>query len=154
MELFALTFEAVRAWCERKNILVRFNEQLQQLAIPRPDDPNHHLRVLFRRERGMVTLAMPFRFPVPEGRAAAVDEALSYLNSASFMGCYAQNHAGKEIYFRVTVPSQGVGYTDASVEWLMRLVIGSHDHAEARLRAVAEAGAEPRSVLGQPAPDA
>ncbi len=154
MELFALTFDAVRAWCERKNVTVRFNEQLQQLAIPRPDDPNHFLRILFRRDRGMVTFAMPFRFQVPPERSAAVDEALAFLNSGSFMGCYAQNHEAREPYFRVTVPSQAVGYSDASVEWLIRLVISSHDNAEAKLKAVALGGGDPRAVLGPKAPDA
>jgi hypothetical protein len=147
MNPYLLTLDSLRAWCERGNVRAFVNVELGQLAIPRPEDQNHLLRVIFRPERNMATFALPYRFAVPKDRAAEFDLAVALANSASFMGAYVHNHQLSEAYFRVTVPTGGVGYTDDAITWLLRLVIGSHDALEKPLRAVALEGAPGTAVL-------
>jgi hypothetical protein len=151
MTPYLLTLDSLRAWCERGNVRAFVNVDLGQLAIPRPEDANHLLRVVFRPERSMATFALPYRFAVPADRSADFDLAVALANSASFMGAYVHNHQLSEAYFRVTVPTGGVGYTDDAITWLLRLVIGSHDALERQLRAVALEGA-PGTVVLPPNP--
>jgi hypothetical protein len=144
---YLLTLDSLRGWCERGSVRAFVNVELGQLAIPRPEDDKHLLRVIFRPERNMATFALAYRFAVPRERAAEFDLAISLANSASFMGAYVHNHQLSEAYFRVTVPTGGVGYTDETITWLLRLVIGSHDALERQLKAVALEGAPGTVVL-------
>lgn len=150
MTPYPLTLDALRGWCARGNVRAFVNVELGQLAIPRPEDEQHLLRVIFRPERNMATFALPYRFAVPKERAAEFDLAITLANSASYMGAYVHNHQLSEAYFRVTVPTGGVAYTDDAVTWLVRLVIGSHDALEKAFRAVALEGA-PGTVVLPPA---
>lgn len=153
MELFALTLDGMKAWCERKKLRYMVNEQLGQLAIPRPVDPPQAIRVIPRPERGMMTFAVPLPFAVPKDRHVAMDQALALVNSASYMGAWVLNHQRDEAYFRVTVPTRGVGYEDGAVEYLLQIVIGSVDRITPGLRAVALEGAPPERILASDDPN-
>ena len=153
MELFALTLDGVKSWCERKKLRYMTNEPLGQIAIPRPVDPPQSIRVIPRPERGMLTFAVALPFAIPKDRHLAVDQALSLANSATFMGAWVLNHQRNEAYFRITVPTRGVAYDDAAVEYLLQIVIATVDRVTPGLRAVALEGAPPERVLANEDPN-
>jgi hypothetical protein len=149
METWHLSLPAVRAWCERNQIRCLVNEKLGQIAIPRPLEPDMALRFIPRPERGMMTVAFPMPFVVPTDRQPEMREALSLANSSSFMGAWVLNGGKGEVYFRVTLPTEGVLYTDDGLRFVLQVVIGSAEGLVGRLRRVAAGEAAAASVIAQ-----
>ncbi len=147
MQAFALTPDAIKAWGQRKNVRILENAQLKQLALPHPNNPDTHIRFIPRPDRNLLTMAVPLKFEVPEDRVAPFCEALSLANSSTFAGAWTYNHQRNEPYFRITVPTIGTGYTDASLEFLVRVMFGSVDGMGPKLMKVALEGADPKSVI-------
>lgn len=148
-EGFALSLDALRAWCDRNNITYLFNERLQQIGVPTPLGREYVLRAIPRPSRGMMTLALVLPFPVSDERADAIARAVGLANSSTFMGAWVYNQGQRELYFRVTVPVEGVLYDDAAVRFLLQVVIGTVKGLAPRLRAIAEENAPWESVLAE-----
>lgn len=146
-EGFALSLDAVQAWCDRNSITYLKNDRLQQLAIPTPLGREYAVRVIPRPSRGMMTFALGLPLAVPAERAEAVARAVDLANGSSFMGAWVLVQSKGELYFRVTVPTDGVSYEDRAVRFLLQVVIGSVQGLGPRLRAVALEGAGWETVL-------
>ena len=146
-EGFALSLDALQAWCDRNSITFLKNDRLQQLAIPTPLGREYPVRVIPRPSRGMMSFIMVLPFAVPPDRAEVVSRALALANASSFMGAWVLQGNNNELYFRVTVPVDGVRYDDAAVRLLLQVVIGSVQGLGPRLRAVALDGAGWETVL-------
>lgn len=149
-EGFALSLEAMAAWCDRNSIVFMKNERLQQLAIPTPLGREYALRVIPRPSRGMMTFALQLPFAVPEDRAEAVSRAIALANASSFMGAWVYLNSNHELYFRVTVPVDGVSYDDQSIRFLLQVVIGTVQGLGPKLRAIALDGVGWDTLLGGP----
>lgn len=154
MDGFVLTLDAFRAWCDRNSVQYLYNEKLGQIGIPRPNDPNNLLRVIPRPNRGMLTFAYALPVAVPQEAYDRVRTAAMLSNSATFMGAWVLNHGKGELYFRVSVPVANVAYTDASVRYLLQVVIGTVEATSDKMKAVALEGADPSILIQrQPRPD-
>src|SRR5258706_7386283 len=112
-ELFVLSFDTLKAWCERQQYQFSENAQLGQLAIhyqlfgqPAP------LLVLPQKDRGMVMLVMKQPFAVPAERRPDVARATVLLNATTFMGAWVVNSQTGELFFRVSVPALDTQYSD------------------------------------------
>lgn len=151
-EGFALSLDAMQAWCDRNNITYMKNERLGQLAIPTPLGREFPVRVIPRPSRSMLTLALILPFPVPEERMDVVARAVAMANASSFMGAWVLVNNNHELYFRVTVPTEGVSYDDAAVRFLLQVVIGTVQGVGPRLRAIALEGASWETVVTGTAP--
>lgn len=145
---FVLSYENLKAWCDRQKYEYRANDEVGQLAInyallgqPSP------LMILPHLSRGMVMLAMRQPYSVPADRRAAILEATSLLNSTSLMGAWTANRETGEIFFRVTVVALDIGYTDQGLLHVARVVVGTSEKAAPALRAVALDGAEPSKAI-------
>lgn len=64
-EPYALDLAAVRAFCDRNGVPYVTNDELGQIAIPRPDRPAWAVRIVPRPERGMLTVAYPLPGRIP-----------------------------------------------------------------------------------------
>jgi hypothetical protein len=145
---FVLSFDTLKAWAQRQKYEFSENPQLGQLAIhyallgqPSP------LLVLPEPARGMVMFVMKQPFTVPPERRAAVVEAAAMLNSTSFMGAWVLNPNTGDLVFRVTVAALDIGYTDAGVLHVARVVVGTSERAAPALKAVALDGVAPAQAL-------
>lgn len=141
MATFTLTYPNLTAWCDRQQFQYLTNPQAGQLAILYKilgaDAP---LQLLPYPERSMLTLAVSLPFAVPQERYAAIKEALTQLNSRSYMGSWVLNPDKAEIYFRVTLPTLDNEYSDPGLLFVARVVIGSAESAAAPLYRIAQQG--------------
>lgn len=157
-ERFLLSFENVKAWCQRNKYEFSENAELGQLAI-------HYLLLAERAplmiiphtNRGMVMFVMKQPFTVPAERRAAITDAAGILNAIQLMGAWALNRDTGELFFRVTLPALDTGYTDQVLLHVSRIVVGTSEMAAAALRSIALEGAEPVKTIAaikppQPAP--
>lgn len=149
---FALSLDAMVAWCDRNNITYQKNDRLQQLAIPTPLGREYAVRVIPHPSRGMMTFAMAAPFAVPEDRADVVARAAALANASSFMGAWVLVTGKGELYFRVTTPTDGVSYEDSAVRFLLQVVIGTVQTFAPRFRAIALEGAGWETALTGSAP--
>ena len=94
----------------------------------------------------MLTVAFPLPGKIPAERMTALGAAANLMNSRTFLGSWVMNHESQEMYFRQTVLTEGVLYTDASVKELLQVVIGTVEIMVSRLDRVLK-GAEPEAVL-------
>ncbi|MCB9675871.1 MAG: hypothetical protein H6737_12185 [Alphaproteobacteria bacterium] len=143
---FTLDYESLKAFCDRQGLAYFTNDALDQIAIPRPDRRGWALRLVPRPEKGMLTIAYPLPGHIPQERMAALAASANLMNARTFMGAWVVNWETSEMYFRETVPTQGVEYTDDSVRELLQIVIGTVELMVPRLDAVLK-GAEPEAVL-------
>jgi len=107
-ELFVLSFETLKAWCERQGYQFSENPQLKQLAIhyqllgqPAP------LMVLPQLDRGMVMWVMKQPFTVPEDRRIEVARATALLNAAQQEYANQGQPGGAPQFWIVRVPGGG-----------------------------------------------
>ena len=135
MDRFVLSFETLKAWCQRQQYEFSENAELGQLAIhyqllgePVP------LMVLPQLARGLVLFVMRQPFVVPAERRIAVLEGAGLLNASSFMGASAINRDTGELFFRVSIAALDIGYTDAGMLHVARIVVGTSEKAAPALR--------------------
>lgn len=142
-----LDYEGIQAFCERQNLPYLKNPELQQIAIPRPMREGFAVRVVPRPERGMCTFAYPLPTQLPVDRLDALEAAANRMNGRTFLGSWVVNRDTRELYFRQTVLVNGVTHTDASVQQILRLVVGT---VEIMLPKIGEvlSGKAPDVVLG------
>jgi len=145
---FVLSFETLKAWCQRQSYQFSENVELGQLAIhyqllghPAP------LVVLPQVQRGMVMLVMKQPFSVPVDRRDAISDAANRLNATLLMGAWALNRDTGELFFRATVPALDVGYTDQGLLHVARIVVGTSERAATAMRAVALEAADPEKAI-------
>ena len=120
---FTLSKDAVQAWCDRNEITYHHNEELKQLGIPLPLGEGVMLRVLDRPDRNMLTLAVPLPTRVPPALIQEVSKATAMANSGTFMGAWVLNHGKGELYFRISLPTGGVEYTDPGFKWVLDVTV-------------------------------
>jgi len=147
MNGFPVTIETVKAWCEGHNVKYAVNDQLGQLAIVGLLGSQIPIRVIPWPDRNMVTLACVAPFQVPPERIDAMTVATRIANSASFMGAWVLAASTGELYFRVTLPVQGVFVDDGGFQFLARVLLSSVATVGPSLQQVALEGASPDVVL-------
>jgi hypothetical protein len=152
MDTFHLDLAAMRAWCDRNGIRYIENEKLGQIAIPRPLEPGWMMRIIPHDDRGMITFAMPLPVVVPADRQDEVLRAAMLANSATFMGSWVLNFAKGELYFRLTLPTTAVAYSDESVRNLVQITIGTAEAVAGKFKKVISEGASHRIMLDRPEP--
>ena len=130
---YPLDYDALKDFCERQGLAIFVNEELKQLAIPLPDRDGFALRLVPRTDRGMLTVAFPLPGTIPEDRLEELARAANLLNSRTFLGAWVVNAESQEMYFRQTVHTEGVLYTDHAVRELLQTVIGTADGLVGRL---------------------
>lgn len=148
MDRYELSFETLKAWCVREKFEFSENVAAGQLAI-------HYkllgemtaLMILPQPERGMVMFAIPQPFRVPKARYAAIVEATAQLNAISFMGAWVLNPQSGELMFRASVVTLDVGYTDAGLLHVSRIVVTTAERAAPALKAIAMEGADPAQAI-------
>lgn len=132
-EPYALDLAAVRAFCDRNGVPYVTNDELGQIAIPRPDRPAWAVRIVPRPERGMLTVAYPLPGRIPADRVPALQAAAGLLNARTFMGAWVLNTDSGELYFRYTMLTDHVLYDDESLRLTIQVVIGSVERMVKRL---------------------
>ncbi len=145
---FVLSFESLKAWCQRQSYQFSEKADVGQLAVhyqllgqPAP------LLILPQRGRDMVMFVMRQPYTVPADRRTAIAEACGLLNASMFMGAWAMNRDTGELYLRATLPVVDVQYTDAGVLHVARVVVGTSEKAAPALRSIALEGADPAKAL-------
>lgn len=145
---FVLSYETLKAWCERQKYQFSTNAELGQLAVhyqllgqPAP------LMILPQLPRGMVMLVMKQPFTVPVERRAAIIDGTALLNATLLMGAWALNRTTGELFFRATVPALDIAYTDQGLVHVARIVVGTSEKAAPVLRSIALDGAEPIAAI-------
>lgn len=145
---FVLSYDNLVAWCQRQGYQFSENIELGQVAVhytllgqPAP------LMILPQLSRGMVMLVMRQPYVVPVDRRPAVADATARLNATSFMGAWAINRDAGELFFRATVVALDVGYSDAGLLHVGRVVVGTSEQAAPALRSIALDGADPAKAL-------
>lgn len=141
MAKLTLTYENIQAWCDRQGFKYLTNPQAGQLAVLyRILEHDAPLQILPYPDRGMVTFAMSLPFAVPAERYPFVKEALTQLNSRSYMGAWVLNPDKGEIYFRVTLPALDNEYSDQGLFFACRVVVSSSEGAAPALFRIAQQG--------------
>ncbi len=140
---FALSFDALRGWCERQKYTFRANAEQQQLAIdytilgqPAP------LLVIPHFPRGMLMFLMRMPFTVPVDKVEAALDAAARINSTILMGAWVVNRETGEVLFRVTIPALDTQYSDDSLLHSARVCVGSAERAAPVLRSIILDGAD------------
>lgn len=135
MQPFALNLETLAQWCVRQKLTYMVQEPSRMIVVPRgPGEAP--IRLIDRADRGMCTLAIGLPVQAPEARRAELARAVTLLNSSSFMGAWVVNQSTGETYFRVTVPTRGVSWSDEGVMYLVQVLIGTFDAAAPALQGV------------------
>lgn len=135
MQPFVLNLENLAQWCVRQKLNYFVQENGRMVVIPRgPGEVP--VRVIERADRGMMTWAIGLALTVPEARRTELSRAVTLLNSSSFMGAWVVNQATGELYFRITVPTRGLTWSDEGVLFLVQVLIGTADGAGPGLAAV------------------
>lgn len=147
-ERFELTFDNLKAWCQRQGYQFSDNAEAGQLAVhyqllgePAP------LMILPQPQRGMVMLVMKQPYVVPPERRAAVVEGAGLLNSTLLMGAWFLNRDTGELFFRATCTALDTAYSDQAFLHVARVVVGTSERAAPAFRAVALEGAEPAKAI-------
>ncbi len=148
-ESHTLDYESLKEFCERQGLAYFTNDELQHIASPNPDRKGWALRLVPRPERGMLTFAFPLPGELPDDRIEALSLAANLLNARTFLGAWVVNREMAEMYFRQSVPTTGVLYTDDAVRELMQIVIGTVEMMLPRLDRVLR-GEEADVVLEEP----
>lgn len=145
---FVLSFDNIKAWCQRQSYEFSENADLGQLAIhymilgkPSP------LMVLPQLSRGLVMFVMKQPFAVSPDRRDAVAEGAGRVNATLFMGAWVLNHGDGELFFRATIPALDTAYTDQGLLHVGRLVVGTSEKLAPAFRSIALEGADPATVL-------
>lgn len=147
MSSFALSYTSVKAWAERLRLPFRASEEAGQIAVHcRLLDSDVPLLFIPRPERDMLTVAITLPFVVKSERFAAVTTALSTLNVRSYMGAWILNPERGEVYFRITLPTVDTQFSDESLRFVARVVIGSAEAMAQPLFAISHEGASPDIV--------
>jgi hypothetical protein len=143
-ESFQLSFENLKAWCQRQKYEFSENTQLGQLAIhyqllgqPAP------LLVLPQFDRGIVMFVMRQPYQVPEDRRVDIARSASLINAQVFMGAFVVNSNTGELFFRVSVPALDTQYSDQALLHVARIAVGTSEKLAPALKAVALEGADP-----------
>ncbi len=136
-DAFVLDVAAVEAWCARAGLACGRSEDGGQLVIPRPGEGAIPLRVLAYPERGLLSFAMALGGEVSPERRAAVLDGIARANAVVFMGAWVLNSDLGQLYYRLTVPTHGVAYTDVSLKTLVEVTIGTTMASAAALADVA-----------------
>ena len=147
MQAYALTVDTIKAWAVRKNLPMLENAKLGQLALAHPNNKQIVIRFIPRPERNLMTLAVPLPWEITDEQVPRLLEAISLSNSSTFAGAWTFNHAKREVYFRITVPTIGTGYTDQSVDFLVTIMFGTVDNIGPKLLKVIQGDAPPASIL-------
>lgn len=135
---YTLQFESLIGFCQRQTVRYKANYELMQLAVMNQVlDQDAPLYIIPRPERRMVMLALPLPFKVPAERFPHVGECVTRLNSASYMGTWVLNVATGEVYFRVSLPTLEVKYTDESLLFVFRLCVSTVNEAARGVQRVA-----------------
>jgi hypothetical protein len=134
---FALDIAALEAWCGRVGLACARSDDGSQLIIPRPGEGAAPLRALAYPDRGLLSFAIRLAGEVAPARRAAVLDRVARANAVVFMGAWVLNSDLGQLYFRLTVPTRGVAYTDASVKTLVEITIGTAMASAAALADVA-----------------
>ena len=147
MSSFALSYTSVKAWAERLRLPFRASEEAGQIAVRcRLLDSDVPLLFIPRPARDMLTVAITLPFVVKSERFAAVTTALSTLNVRSYMGAWILNPERGEVYFRITLPTVDTQFSDESLRFVARVVIGSAEAMAQPLFAISHEGASPDIV--------
>ncbi len=149
---FELSLEGMKAYCDRNEVKFLVNEELQQLGIPTALGKGFLLRVIPRPSRHMLTFALPLPLRVPPGLHGEVSRAVALCNSSMFMGAWVLNQGKGELYYRVTVPTAGVSYDDASVQFLLSVMVTTVRSTADALGKIVMEGAPASLVLQKPKP--
>ena len=144
---FELGLEAIKAWCERNQFTYATHDELGQLAIPTPIGKSFAIRVIPRPERDMVTFALPLPVRIAPALRSEIARAVALANSATFMGAWVLHHGKGELYFRVTVQSRGVAFTDEALKRLLQIVAMSVQTLLPAWRRIIEQGAPAEAIL-------
>ena len=145
---YTLSYETLLGFCKRKDLHVLPNAAQQQIVllyqILGMDAP---LMLITRPEQGMVTVAVTLPFhTVPEHHGRLAD-ALTYLNTAAFMGAWVLDREGCQVAFRVSVPALDTEYSDDGLLFVAQVVATTAATMAERVLRVAEGKAPPESVL-------
>jgi hypothetical protein len=148
VEPFVLSFDSIKAWCQRQSYQFSENAELKQLAVhyqllgqPAP------LLVLPQLDRGMVIMLMKQPFAVPADRRNAVIQAAARLNAVTFMGAWVVNAETGEVFFRCTPVALDTRYSDEGLLQVARIVVGTSEKVAPALKAIALDGADPMQAL-------
>ena len=145
---FKLSLKTLKTFCDRNEIQYLENEQLGQIGIPTPLGQGIMIRVIPQEERNMVTLALPIPLQVPPNLIQEVARATSLANSGLFMGAWVLNHAKGELYFRISLPVQGVSFNDEALLFSLNVIVGTvRGVGDAFLNIIRE-GAPAESIMG------
>ncbi len=119
---FELGLDAIKQWCDANEVTYLENAELGQLAIPTPIGQQFAIRIIPRPERQMMTFALPLPVRIAPALRPEIARAAGLANSATFMGAWVLNHGKGELYFRITLPSDGVRYSGDALKRLLQIV--------------------------------
>ena len=127
----ALDAAFIVSWCQRNGIAYAASEDGTQVSLPRGDAAP--LRIIGHPERGLATFALVVAHGLPPERHAAALDICGRANARMFYGAWVLNTEIGQLYLRLSVPLNGVTYTDAALRWLVDTTLGT---AEAILPAL------------------
>ncbi len=119
------------AWCQRNGIAYSASDDGTQVSLPRGDAAP--LRIIGHPDRGLATFALVVAHGLPPERHAAALDICGRANARMFYGAWVLNTEIGQLYLRLSVPLNGVSYTDAALRWLVDTTLGT---AEAILPAL------------------
>jgi hypothetical protein len=147
---FTLSFENLKAWCQRNQYEFSEDAKRKHLAVHQSLlGQAAPIMMLPQLYRNMLVMVMRQPFDVSPERHAAIIDAAALLNSTSFIGAWALNREFGELYFRVTLPVVDIQYTDAGVLYAAQIVLGNSERAAPALRAIALEGADPIATISK-----
>lgn len=149
MSSFALEYASVQAWCARMGLAVNTDDANRQVLIPRGPD-QEPVRIVSLADRNMMMFLMVVPITVPPGRYTEVSRAIALANAQSFMGCWVLTTSRGELYFRITLPTDGHATTDDGLTWVIRVLAGTFDTLAPALRRVALEDAAAETVRDVP----
>ena len=132
----ALDLSAIAAWCRTAGVPFGLAEDGSQLAIPRGGEDVAPLRVIERKDAGVLTLAIVVARGLPERQWAAVSDVCAQANARMYSGAWVLNKDNGQLYLRMSAPTVGVAWTDEGIRRMIHVTLGTAEAILPQLRAV------------------
>jgi hypothetical protein len=144
-----LSVERMLEWSAQNEQEILTNTALpNQLLFPRPLGVELPVRVVFFSERGLCWMQIELSQEISASKQEVVTRALTLLNSASYMGAWVLNSRRGKLYFKLSILTDGVLYTDAAITRLVQTLTSTVTQTAPSLLKVALQDAPWDQVLG------
>lgn len=147
MSTFKLNLNTIETALQKIGVEVEHITEQNMLFIRRRNAPNLPLRVVSDSEGQMVSFAIVSDFKIPKAHTADVSCAIALANGMVNIGSWCLNSQEAEVYYRLTLPTEGLMCSQSTIRGLMEITLGHANMYMETFRSIASGKASFTSII-------